>query len=231
MITLFLTLLSRRADPIPAIPGIDWAPPVDLATSAIIAQALRYMRLPPISMFDPSNPILPALRDAFDLAMDEALGAADWSFASVLAVLAPAGLPIADIADDAMPYAFQAPADAIMLRRVGNAGTAWRMDRGLLRADQPGPLTVRYTARITIEAHLPATFRTAVAMQIAAGLGGQYAGATIAADDLALQAAQTLKQAMREDARHAAAERVFAPANLGYGPDDCHDDWAMVARA
>ena len=73
---------------------------------------------------------------------------------------------------------------------------------------------------------MPATFKTAVALHIASLLGARWAGATIAADDIAMQAAIMLKQAMREDSRHAATERPQPGGDLGYGGSD---DWAHEA--
>ncbi len=49
----------------PAEPPIDWAPPLDLAASAIIGQALRFLRLAPVARHDPASELLPALADAF----------------------------------------------------------------------------------------------------------------------------------------------------------------------
>jgi hypothetical protein len=229
MILHLFTLLSRRRRaPAPAIPGIDWAPPVDLATSAIIGQALRFMRLPPVARFDPQAEVLAALTEAYAEAMDDCLQAADWSFASVLANLPGSALPAGDIADDPMPYAYQPPGDMICLRAVLPSCTRWRLDKGLLRADRAAPLTIRYTARVTIEAALPATFRLAVSLHIASRLGARWAGAAIAADDIAGQALQTLKQAMRDDARSAAPQRATHTPDLGYGGDT---DWAWGAVA
>lgn len=228
MIALFLTLLSRSRTAAPAIPGIDWDPPLDLATSAIIGQALRFMRLPPVARFDPQAEVLAALAEAYAQAMDDCLCAADWSFASVLANLPGAALPFGDSADDGMPYAFQPPGDVICLRAVMPSCTRWRLDKGLLRADRAAPLTIRYTARVTIEAALPATFRLAVSLHIASRLGARWAGAAMAGDDIAGQALQTLKQAMRDDARSAAARRATDAPDLGYGSTA---DWAWGAVA
>jgi hypothetical protein len=214
---------------LPAIPGIDWAPPVDLATSSIIAQALRYMRLPPVARFDASAEVLVALPEAVASAMDDCLAVADWSFASVLVQLPGAALPNGDMPDDGMPYAYQPPGDMIALRQIMPSCARYRMDKGLLRSDQPAPLTLRYTARVTIEAALPATFRDAVSLHIAARLGARWAGSTVASDDLTGQAAARLLQARRDDARQASPMRALpANDNLGYGGSD---DWATGAVA
>ncbi len=215
----------------PAVPPFDWAPPVDLATSAIIGQALRFMRQAPIARIDPSAEILPALSDAYARSMDHCLEASDWSFASTFAVLASAALPEGAVGDDTMPHAFHLPGDLIAIRRVGSPATRWRSDAAMLLADTPAPLTIRYTARVTTEAALPATYQTAIALMIASQLGARWAGATIAADDLAQKAMMTLKQAMREDSRMASPARALATNDLGYGheADSASQDWAHEA--
>lgn len=216
---------------LPIVPPYDWQPSVDLATSGIIGQALRYMRLSPVARMDPDAEVLPALVDAFDQSINTCLQASDWSFASVLVSLPLAALPAGAASDDSLIYSYSLPGDLIILRRVGDAGTRWRCDAGHMRADAPAPLTIRYTARMTREEFLPATFKTAVALQIASLLGARWAGAVIAADDIAMQASMILKQAMREDSRHAVAERALADRalagdGLGYGSTN---DWASEA--
>ncbi len=213
---------------IPAIPPYDWAPPVDLATSAIIGQALRHIRQAPVARLDPEAEILPALAAGFDRAIDECLDGSDWSFASTLAVLAGAALPPGAVLDDTLPYSYQLPGDLVRIRRVGNRSTRWRVDAGVLRASDPAPLTIRYTARVTRESALPATFQAAVSLQIASLLGARWAGSVIEGDDIAMRALETLKQAMREDSRHAAAERAMDGPGLSY---TAFDDWAMEATS
>ena len=220
----------------PAIPPYDWTPPLDLATSTIIGQAMRYMRLAPVSRQDPDAEVLAALAKAYAESLGECLEASDWSFASVLALLPSASLPVGAHQDDGLPHSYQLPGDLLTIRRVGGAIARWRCDADLLRTNQPAPLTIRYTARISREAAMPATFKTAVALHIASLLGAQWAGAAVAADDIAMQAAMTLKQAMREDSRHAAPERALpdrtradraqASDDLGYGSTN---DWASEA--
>ncbi|MDZ7919986.1 hypothetical protein [Rhodoferax sp.] len=227
---------------VPAVPGIDWAPPLDLATSAVIGQALRFMRLPPVARFDPAAEVLTALAEAHGRAMDECLEAADWSFASVLASLPGAALPPGDIADDSMPHGYQLPGDLIQLRQVIPANAVWRIDQGLMRADQPGPMAIRYTARVTLEAVLPAQFQLAVSLTIAAMLGARWAGGVVSGDDMAGQAHEALKLAMRNDARSAAPTRGLdtgrgmdaghdAGGDLGYGDADGNPDWGWAAVA
>ena len=58
-------------------PPRDWNPPLDLAKSSIIGQALRFMRLAPVPRHDPGSELLPALVDAHASASDDLLASAD----------------------------------------------------------------------------------------------------------------------------------------------------------
>ena len=209
----------------PATPPYDWAPPVDLAASGIIGQALRFMRLAPVARHDPTSELLPALVAAFDSAIDELLSAADWSFASVLVSL-PLAFP-ALTAEDDMPTLCMLPGDLVQLREVRPSDARWRIDGAALRTSAAAPVIIRYTARITREDALPATFRTAVALRIALLLGARWAGSAVEPEELDYQARQQMKQALRDDTRHASAARALPLPDLGYGTTD--GDWAMEA--
>ena len=228
-ITLNGVTLRLGAAPIiiPAEPPYDWTPPLDLAASGVIGQALRFMHLSPVARHDPQSELLPALADAFDTSIDELLSAADWSFASVLAILPQASPTIT--AETDMPTLCMLPGDLVQLREVRPQGTRWRIDGWTLRSDATAPVTIRYTARITREAALPATFLTAVALQIALMLGARWAGGAVNPDDLAQLAQKTLKQAMRDDTRHASPARAIDLPELDYGLGD--GDWATEAVA
>lgn len=203
----------------------DWAPPVDLARSSIVGQALRFMRLSPVARHDPTSELLPALAQAFDSAIDELLSAADWSFASVLASL-PRAFP-ALTADADLPTLCMLPGDLVQLREVRPCEARWRIDGATLRTSADAPVIIRYTARITREEALSATFRTAVALRIALLLGARWAGSAVEPEELDYQARQQMKQAMRDDTRHASAARAMPLPDLGYGTPD--GDWAMEA--
>lgn len=209
----------------PALPPYDWTPALDLASSSVIGQALRFMHLAPVARHDPQSELLPALRTAFDDAIDELLSAADWSFASVLVQL-PQAFPTL-IAETDMPTLCMLPGDLVQLREVRPQSARWRIDGSTLRCDAPAPVTIRYTARITREDALPAAFLTAVALQIALMLGARWAGGAINPEDLAALAAKTLKQAMRDDTRHASGARAIDLPGLDYGLSD--GDWALEA--
>lgn len=208
-----------------AQPPYDWTPPLDLPSSGVIGQALRFMHLAPVARHDPLSELLPALRTAFDDAMDELLSAADWSFASVLVQL-PQAFP-AITAETDMPTHCVLPGDLVQLREVRPQGARWRIDGRTLRCDAQAPVTIRYTARITREEALPAAFLTAVALQIALMLGARWAGGAVNPEDLAALAAKTLKQAMRDDTRHASTARAIDLPQYSYGLAD--GDWATEA--
>jgi hypothetical protein len=215
----------------PAAPPFDWQPPLEPDSSAIIGQALRFMRMPPLRRFAPEAELRSAVADAFGTSIDDCLAAADWSFASTLAILSPASPDV--VADAALPVIAMLPGDLIRLRQVWPAGARWRIDGSALRADTPAPITIRYTARVTREEVLPASFKTAVALSIAVRLGARWAGGTIDPKGLADMAVLTLKLAMREDSRQAAATRALPAGGLGYGLDTGQagdaGDWALEA--
>lgn len=209
---------------IPADPPYDWAPPVDLAASGIIGQALRFMRLAPVARHDPSSDLLPALTDAFDQGIDDLLASCDWSFASTLAILPPAALPIGMVSDDRLTASAMLPGDLVRPRQIWPEVARWRIDGRTLRHDAPGAVTLRYTARVTREEALPATFRTALALHIALRLGGRWAGSGFDPQGIEDAAITTLKLAMREDGRQASAAPWGDNGGLIYGQDD---DWAL----
>jgi hypothetical protein len=223
-----IVLQGAGAVIIPADPPIDWDPPLVLEASALIGQALRFMRLHPIARFAPDTELRPALQQAFDSAMDDCLAACDWSFASTLARLPGAALPQGVTADDALPTTCQLPGDLVRIQSVLPVGARWRIDGARLRSEAAAPITIRYTARVSREEVLPASFKTAVALHIAARLAARWAGSGAEPESLLADAVRTLRRAMREDGRTAAAERILDAPDLGYGGDA---DWAHEAMA
>lgn len=196
--------------------------PAPVATSTIVSQAFRLMELAPVSSFADDSDQARAAAEQYPVALDMCLEACDWSFASVSVDLPPlAALPAANADDALMPYAFALPGDCVVAREVGDRWTRWRRDRDLLRADQPPPLPLRYTARITNEAILPATFRTAVSYRLAALLAASWNGTAAKAANLENGALSALKTAMRNDAGQSALAR--------YDGRDDQPDWVEDA--
>jgi hypothetical protein len=229
MLTLWLSIWQNSGGPIiPAEPPYDWAPPVSLAASGIIGQALRFMRLSPIARHDPASDLLPALTDAFNQSISDLLASCDWSFASTLAVLPPSALPLGVASDDLLTGTAMLPADLVRPRQIWPQGARWRIDGQTLRHDAPSAVTLRYTARVTREEALPATFRTALSLHIALRLGGRWAGSGFDPQGIEEAAATTLKQAMREDGVQAsrASWSEVQGTGLTYGNED---DWALEA--
>ena len=211
---------------IPAYPPYDWAPPLDLATSGIIGQALRFMHLAPVARHDPGSDLLPALRDAFDQSIADLLASCDWSFASTLAVLPPSALPMGGLSDDRLTGTAMLPGDLVRPHQIWPHAARWRIDGRTLRHDAPAAVILRYTARVTREEALPATFRTALALHIALRLGGRWAGSGFDPQRIEDGAVATLKQAMREDGIQASAAPWADTGGLTYGHED---DWALEA--
>lgn len=197
--------------------------PEPIAASTIAAQAFRFMELSPISSFADDSEQAQSAFEQYPLALNTCLEACDWSFASTFAALPPA-LPGPTVTvDPDLPHLFQLPEDVVVLREVGQGGTRWRRDRAGLRADEPGPLRVRYTGRITDEANLPAMFQTAVALRLAVLLGPRWLGTQSKMDSLRRDADVALKQAMRADARQASTVRYDGLPDQG--------DWVHEAKS
>ncbi len=193
--------------------------PDPIATSTIVAQAFRLMEKSPISSFADDSEEAEAAAAQYPEAMAICLEACDWSFASVLASLPEAtSLPDTIAADADMPYSYRLPAECVTVQEVDRPGKSWRRDRDLLRAASAGPLRIRYTGQITDESQLPATFKTAVAYQLAALLAPRWISTRTKIADLQANASQYLKQAMARDRNQA------SPARYDGLPDE--GDWA-----
>lgn len=196
--------------------------PDPIATSTIVSQAFRLMEKSPISSFADDSEEAAAAAEQYEVAMGMCLEACDWSFASVYAALPEASVPGA-AADPDLGYAYQMPADCVVLQEVGAIGTVWRRDRDLIRADQAGPLPVRYTGKITDESRLPAIFRTAVAYQLAALLAPRWVNTRTKIADLQSAAEQYLKKSMARDRNQASAMRYDGQPDEG--------DWAGLVTS
>lgn len=199
-------------------------PTLNLSTSGIVTQALRFAEVASISSFGDDSDLARETAQAYGVALDECLEAADWSFASVASRLqAYAVMPPGVVADADMPNLFALPADLLALREVGDGLTRWRRDEAGIWADEAAPLRVRYTRRVSVESLLPALFRRAVSARLAALMAPRWGGATAKTQWLEDMAAGVLKEAMRADARQASAQRYDGRADSG--------DWVSEATA
>lgn len=196
--------------------------PTPTANANIVAQAFRFMEVtPPSSLADDTDKAA-AANEQYPVALRICLEAADFSFASVLENLPLYTLPAPYAADAALPYTYKLPGQLVRLHEVGDEATKWRLDAIALRADAAAPLRIRYTAMVTNEDSLPATFQTAVALQLAVLLSPVWltTGSKIEAIHQQLRIAMT--EAKRQDARMASAAR--------YDGLDDQPDWAAEAR-
>lgn len=198
--------------------------PTPIATSTIVAQAFRLMEMSPISSFGDDSEQARAAAEQYPVALDILLEGNDWAFASVLAHLPPVPtLPDGVAADALLPGLYKLPGDCVKIREMTDKTVRWRLDEGYLRADQTGALTIRYTRRIVAEAAAPATFRTAVAYQLAALLSPRWPGKASLADRLE-QGTQVYRgKALADDRYGASAVRYDG------GPDQ--PDWVAEARS
>ena len=195
-----------------------------IATSTIVAQAFRLMEMSPVSSFGDDSEEAAAAAEQYPVVLDILLEGNDWGFASTLAHLPHVAILPDDVAADAeLPWLYRLPGDCVKIREMVDKSVRWRIDEGYLRADQPGPLTIRYTRRIVNEPAAPATFRTAVAYQLAALLSPRWPGKASLADRLEQGAEKYRGKALADDRYGASAVRYDG------GPDQ--PDWVAEARS
>jgi hypothetical protein len=185
------------------------------AASTIPAQAFRFLELDPISSFADGAPEAAAAAEVYPESLRMVLEVAEWSFATRLAQLAEADLLDDDVADDDLPHVFVLPDDCVAVREVLGLDVAWRLDQTYLRCDTGGPLKIRYTALIQNEARMPATVRTAVALQMAVLLAPRYMQTRTKRADLVEQLREAMGMALRQDARNASPQAVHDDAWAG----------------
>ncbi|SFY18645.1 hypothetical protein SAMN04244548_03003 [Paracoccus pantotrophus] len=186
-----------------------------IATSTIAAQAFRLMELGPISSFADDTPQAQDAAQQYPMARKLCLEACDWSFASRIADLPEAVRPDTTPIASGFPYLYRLPADCLKVREVIDPCLDWRLDGDFLRADRAGPMSIRYTADQSNETRFPAMFAEAVSWRLAAMLAPRWVGATNKSQLLEQGAEQSLKQAMRADARQASAARYDGQPDRG----------------
>lgn len=181
-----------------------------VATSNIVAQAFRYMEMSPISSLGEDSEEAQAAAEQYPNAIAMLLEHADWSFASVQRDLSRlAELPGSVSSDPDLPYLFFLPAECLALRQVGAPRdmVRWRLEKQYLRADEAGPLRVRFTARITDEEKLPALFRNCVSLQLASLLAPRWVHSHTKTQGLEERLQHAVVAALHADARMASPDR------------------------
>lgn len=199
--------------------------PTPFATSTIVADAFRFMELSPPSSFADDSEEAQGANSKYPDALSMCLEANDWSFASRYAELSElAALPVGEVTDPRIPHAYELPGDLVRLREIVDAFARWRLDRGgLLRADVGARIMIRYTARLDDEGRLPATFRVAVAAQLAVLLSPRWITVRTKREELRGVHAAAMARALRDDGMSASPER--------YDGRDNHigNDWVSGA--
>lgn len=194
-----------------------------IAAATILAQAFRFMEVTPPSSFDDDSEKARAAVEQYPTAMQQCLERYDWSFASTLAFLPPVTLPLTAAADPDLPYTFRLPGDLVRIHEVGDGTVRFRRDGIALRADDTGPLRLRYTAQIENETGLPATFRLAVSLHLAALLAPRWLNNQSKTEAIKRDAEGAIQMAQKQDARSASAARYD-------GLEDVGGDWVTEAR-
>lgn len=185
-----------------------------ISSNGIAARAFRLAEMSPISSFADDSAEARAAAAEYPNAITQCLEANDWSFASRLADLPEiTGL----VADPDLTYTFKRPSDMIRLIEVWPAETQWRLDHDALRADQPAPLRIRYTAKVDDPTRLPALFATAVSYRLAALLAPHFTTSANRAESLFEMSITHLRDAARADRRSASSQR--------YDGADSRPDW------
>jgi hypothetical protein len=178
--------------------------PQAIAASTIAQQAFRYMEASPLSSFGDDSAEANAARQQYPIILAQALRRADWSFASRLFSLPEAA---AEVVDEALAYSYQLPSEILALRDVRPQLTAWRVDGRLLRADEPGPLTVRATVLVAKETDLPGEFQDYVSLLLGAALSPQFASSANRAAILRDAAESRGREVLRADRAQASTLR------------------------
>lgn len=203
---------------------------LNLATSDIVSLAFLAMEKTPPASFGDDSEEAALTAQLYPTARDRCLEKGDWSFASVYAELPPMDLPDGATADPALPETHALPGDCLRLREVGDKHTRWRLDKigatPALRTDwgTDSALPIRYTARIDNETFLPASFRQAVALQLAIYLAPKFLGTQGKIETLKRDLAEAMDEAQREDSRTASDARYD-----GLDPQ-YSEDWVTEAR-
>lgn len=193
---------------------------VSIATSGIVGQAFRLMEMQPISSFGDGSEQALAAAEQYPAALDSCLEEGDWSFASQPVQL-PAVVGEAS-GDPELAHVYMRPSDLLVIRSVHPKCTVWRLDRDRLRADQPAPLFVRYTARISDEGRLPGLFRLAVSYRLASLLAPRWTKSANRSENLRKGSDEYIEKARIADRGQASSRR--------YDGDDEAGDWAHEAR-
>lgn len=175
-----------------------------IAVSDIAAQAFRLLEMSPISSFGDDSEQAIGAAAQYGVALASCLEDSDWSFASKMASL-PAVVETS--LDPVLVHVFERPFDLVRVQDVFPQYAQWRLDADRLRADQPAPLLIRYTALVSDETRLPGLFQTAVAYRLASLLAPRWTTSANRAEILAEQAEDWLEKARRSDRRSASVSR------------------------
>lgn len=205
----------------------DYDPAVDFGSSAIVSQTFRDLQMaPPAYWADPAEQIASVL-EMWPETHATLLENCDWSFASAFVLLSAVDPAQGAASEPDQAWLYRVPGDLIQVREVGVPGvTKWRIDGEWLRADAPPPLRLRYTSRVTDPALLPAAYRRAVALKLAAQLAPRWIGRTPDAMRIEIAAEEALALAKKIDGKGTASAAAYDP---DADDDRPYLDWASEA--
>jgi hypothetical protein len=189
----------------------------NISNSGIVAQAFRFMAVTPPSSSEDDTQKAQDAAQQYPEALRQMLETYDWSFASTLADLPALSAESVTAVDADLPYIFRLPGSLVRLHEVGGMRTRFRVDADVLRADEPAPLRIRYTALLDNENKLPSSFKLACSLRLARLLGPMWGGGSASSlESLAQQEAAALREAKRQDASMASDARYD---DLAQAPD------------
>jgi hypothetical protein len=188
--------------------------PVDRNTSNLAKIAFRALELRRPVTYQTTDEAVLALEDHYAHAITATLEAADWGFASRIAVL-EVETGVTEI-DPRLPNAFLLPSDCGVIREVVTEGVAWRRDWTWLRADTADDITIRYTLETTTEAVMPAQFLEAAALRLAILMAPSFLEVQSKAARIQDAFDAAIRRATRTDAQTASASSY----GLGLGSSD-----------
>ena len=179
-----------------------------LATDGIVATAFDLIEVKaPSSLADDSDEAELASRH-YARALDSVLEKADWSFARAIVRLNQVDAAASQLeADPDLPHVFALPEATVKVWRIIADHAVWRRDGLFIRADQPAPITARVTLRVTDETKLPASFQLAVAYALAQLMSPRLSTSMGKRQQLRVEAAEALADALEADARQGTEER------------------------
>jgi len=169
-----------------------------------------------LAALDSSDPQGEKALSVYDIARDGILSCHWWDFAMRRAQIAAE----ADAPVFGWKYAYLLPDDCLRVYRLNQAPRerkAWEVEGGRLLSDEPGPIDLRYLARLEDESAWPAFFTDAFVAELASRLALAVANTNTIATAAAQTAQRRLADAKWQDAQQRGRlERELGPLEAAH---------------